>query len=164
MAKGVIDIEFILAVVVFLSAITFVSYVIIGNVPALHRESLSEDLRSRAYQVSQLLLFDQGEPADWDTNPLSVQRLGLSTGEAYTISSAKITALATVCGDYNNLKSLLSQDFTKDVKISVVDAAGTSLLDCGPAVNTTIIPEFPVVRYAVLQDGTTIVRLLVSVI
>ena len=159
--KGIIDIEFILSIVVFLSVIIFVSFVISGNIPVFHRESLSEDARARAYQVSQLIIFDEGYPENWE--PANVERIGLSTGEAYRISTTKINNLAAVCTDYNRLRLLLSQDLSSDIKISIVDSSGQSLLNCGPAVNTTIIPEFPVTRYAVLENNKTI-RILVSII
>lgn len=159
-SKGIIDIEFILSIVVFLSVIVFVSFVLIGNIPVFHRESLNEDLRARAYQVSQLIVFDEGYPENWD--PTNVQRIGLSTGEAYRVSAIKISNLAAVCTNYNKLKSLLSQGFGNDVKLSIVNSTGQLLLNCGPPVSTTIISEFPITRYAVLENNV-IVKILVSI-
>jgi hypothetical protein len=159
--KGIIDIEFILSIVVFLSVVAFVSFVIIGNVPVFHRESVNEGLRARAYEVSQLILFDQGYPLDW--TPSNVQRVGLSTDEAYKISTTKIGNFAALCADYSRMRPLLGQDFRNDVKVSIVDLSGQSLLSCGPAVNTSIVPEFPLTRYAVLENNA-IVRISVSVI
>ncbi len=162
--KGVIDIEFILSVFVFLGVVVFVTFVIIGNIPVFHREALNENLRARAYQASQLLVFDEGEPSNWDTS--NVRRIGLqvSTGDAYRISRTKITNLATLCNDYDRLRSLLVQDVRHDVRINITGSSGQPLLDCGPPVRATLVPEFPITRYAVLDDGTnTIVMISVSI-
>ena len=164
--KGVLDIDFILSVFVFLSVIVFVTSVIIGNIPVFHRESLNENLRARSYQISELLLFDQGEPPDWSPvvgDPNEVKRIGLSTGDAYEISRVKIDNLEIICSDYSRLRTLLIQDLRNELKVSISDASGNVLLDCGPAVSATILPEFPVTRYGVLEDNT-IVKILVSVV
>jgi hypothetical protein len=160
--KGVVDIEFILSVVVFLSTISFVSFLIIGNIPLLHGNAASEDLRSRAYQVSQILLTDRGEPVNWDPN--TVTRIGLTNGEGYVLNTTKIVNLQTLCtGSYTTVKSLLGQDYRTDFHISVKDSGNQTLLYCGPPVLSLLRPEFRIVRVAVLND-TRIVSLEVGVL
>lgn len=161
--RGILDIEFVLSITLFLSVIVFVSFVITGNIPVFHGESVNEDLRARSYQISQLLMFDQGQPANW--NPSNVQRIGLSTGTAYNLSSTKVSNLASLCSGvsgYNNVRSLLSLDTRNDVRISIVDEAGAARVNCSRS-RTTIFSEFPIVRFGVLDTGQ-LVRLTVSVI
>lgn len=106
-------------------------------------------------------MFDEGSPPDWHLNPGGAQRVGLSSGGPYRILAAKVAGLAALCSNYNGLKSLLSLDFRNDVKISIVSSSGSTLLNCGPSVATTIIPEFPITRYALLETNE-IVRISVS--
>jgi hypothetical protein len=155
--KGIVDIEFILSVIVFLSTITFVTFIIISNIPVFHGEAASEDLRARSYQISELLFFDQGYPADWI--PANALRLGLSAGERYTLSETKIANLDTLCqNDYNRVKSLLGQDYRTNILIEI-NYSGSSAV-CG--LPTAIRPESKITRFATLSDGR-IVRMVVGV-
>ncbi|MCX6815516.1 MAG: hypothetical protein NT120_01520 [Candidatus Aenigmarchaeota archaeon] len=160
--KGIIDIEFILSVVVFLSTISFVAMLIINNIPVFHGDSVSEDLRARAYQISQVLIFDKGAPEYWTVG--NVLRVGLSNGTKQTMNTTKIANLASLCSSsYENTKSLLGQDYRTDIKIKIIDAANQTLLDCKPQVISLIRPEFQIIRFANLDDKR-IVRIAVSVL
>jgi len=160
--KGTLDIEFILAIIVFLSTISFVTFVILSNIPVFHGESISEDLRARAYEISQLIIFDQGYPSDW--NPSNVLRIGLSNGTGYVIDTIKVENLKSLCAsDYARTKSLLGQEFRRDIKINIVDGMNTTILDCKPPVTSLVRQEFQISRFVTLND-TRIVRLAVSVL
>ncbi len=159
--KGVVDIEFLLSVVVFISTVVFVSFIIITNIPLFHKEAESEDLRARTYEISQFLMFEKGVPDDWGV--ANVKTIGLSTGERYMLSIEKITNMNTLCtNDYKTVKTLLGQDYRTDVKITITDPYGTKLLECRPASVTRTRPESRITRYAVLQDKR-IVRIDISV-
>jgi hypothetical protein len=71
-----------------------------------------EDLRSKAYQLSEILVNDPGEPENWDTAG-SIKRIGLND-ETYNknnlISLGKVTALESRCGNYDEVKNLLGLD------------------------------------------------------
>ena len=150
--KGIIDIEYILAVAVFLTTISFVTLVIMSNVPLFHKEAVSEDLRSRAYEVSQLLLFDKGYPSGW--NIADVERLGLSKGERYNISLSSVLLLENLCGtDYIKTKALLGQDYRNDLTIEITDSDNNILVSCAPPVITSVRPKFQITRFAMLDDG-----------
>ena len=60
--KGIAELEFIISVFVFITTISFVTFLIINNIPILHGLSASESLKSKSYQYSELLLFDEGVP------------------------------------------------------------------------------------------------------
>ena len=158
--KGVTDVEFVLAVIVFLGIITFVTFTIISKIPLLRSQSSNEDLQSKTYEISQLLLMDQGEPTGWNSG--NVKRIGLSAGEKYVLSGGKINSLAGMCAaSYESVRNLLGQNKT-DVRISITDSYDTDILECGPRRLRTSRPEFQITRFATLQNGT-IVRMIVSV-
>lgn len=159
--KGIIDIEYLLAIAVFLTTISFVTIIIMSNVPLFHREAVSEDLRARAYQISELLLFDRGDPVNWDQ--VNVNRIGLSTGTRYKLSSLNIVALKELCtANYQRVKNLLGQDYRTDVLIEVTDQDDNLLARCMPASVTTVRPNFQITRFAALDNGK-IAKLTVSV-
>jgi len=159
--KGVADIEFTLSVIVFLSIITFVTFVIISNIPLLRSESYNNDLRARAYEISQLLMFDTGEPANW-TNA-TVKRLGLSSGERYSVSMDKANNLSALCsapGGYQAVKSLLGQNLT-DVRINIT-APGANV-QCGPQITRTSRTEFSITRIGMINATNATMTMAVSI-
>lgn len=161
MKKGVADIEFTLSVIVFLSIITFVTFVIISNIPLLRSESYNNDLRSRAYEVSQLMMFDTGEPANW-TNA-TVKRIGFSAGERYSISIDKINNFSALCSapsGYQSVKAMLGQNFT-DIRVNIT-APGVNV-QCGSQVTKTSRTEFAITRFGVINSTNATMMLSVNV-
>ncbi|MBI4171089.1 MAG: hypothetical protein HY514_05295 [Candidatus Aenigmarchaeota archaeon] len=154
--KGTLDIEFIISVLVFMTTITIVSISIINNFPKLHQEIFSQDLKAKSFQISELLMFDRGEPTNWDTLPVtSVKRLGLSNGTKYDISPEKVSALQGYCtaGNYAGVKDLLGLDFRNDVSIEVRDIdLGTVVLDCRPAAVSEIRAQATITRFVLMAN------------
>lgn len=159
--KGVVDVEFVLAIIVFLSIVVFVSFSIISHVPTLRSAAYTEDLKARAYHVSQFLVFEEGEPRNW--NSINVLRIGLSNGTNYVLNSTKISETQTLCqNNYPKLKELTGQNLT-DVTITITDPDSNVLLSCGPTIFRTSRPEFQITRFAVLES-TTPVSIIVSIL
>lgn len=101
--KGITNIEFVLALFVFLSTISFISITVIGKVPSLQQTSLQDAMKLRAYSVSNILLFDN-----------------LSSDEYYIVDRSKINSL-----DCDNL----AEDFT-DLVLTITEVDGTSVYYC----------------------------------
>ena len=121
--KGVVNIEFILSVVVFLTATVFISITVINVIPSIESESARNNMKMRAYQISNILLFDSGYPEDWNSG--NAERIGLSGG-MYEIDKSKVASLQEICkSDYENLSSL----FGSDLNIEIT-ADGNSILSC----------------------------------
>ena len=96
--KGMAEIEFILSVFVFITTVSFVTSIVISNMPLFHSTSTSDTLKAKSWQYSEMLLLDEGDPANWQTLPFDeVNRIGLSTGKRYVIDQDKITKLAAFC-------------------------------------------------------------------
>ncbi len=169
--KGVLDIEFMISIMVFLTAIAFVSFSLVNNIPKLHQESLSQDIKSKAFQISELLMFDQGWPTNWNTllpdQDGQVNRLGLSGGNRYFLDSEKVTKLNTYCtipGKYDKIKDLLGLDFRNEVSIEIHDTDLIVKMDCKPPVTSQVRPKATITRIAIDSATNKILIMTVSVL
>jgi len=155
--KGQVTIEFIISVSVFIGVVVFLAFNIINSITPLHESAVNEIKRSQAYQASELLLFDTGEPKNWDKD--NVIRLGLSTGEPYKISSEKLQKLNETCNDYDKLKNLLSIGNRSYIAIVVSDMDGNIIVNC----KKDLKPVFSIERFGVLENNK-IVRIYVGIL
>ena len=136
--KGIINIEFVISLMVFLSTVTFVSIMIINNLPILRYESLSNDMRSEAYQISNILLMN------------------FSSQEPYVLDINKINQMKTdYCSNYETFRNL----FSKDIILEMEQLDGTELLSCKPSVETLLKPEFTLNRFATVNNKIVIMSL-----
>jgi hypothetical protein len=154
--KAVVNIEFIIAVFVFLVTLSFILITIGGNLAPLHRDVGAGDLRSKAHQISQILLFDEGDPKNWDGG--DVNRVGLSTGEKHMVSRAKISRLAQLCQSEGFLQDMLLGNRNVEIEINITDESGGTIASCGGIAN----PEFYIQRFAV-TDAMEIIGIEVAV-
>ncbi len=153
--RGITNIEFLVAVFVFLTTITFIAFSIIGNIPLLHGRASADNIRSVTYQFSEQLVFDKGLKESDGTDAwtaIDVARVGLSKGTRYNISRFKIDELGKLCASpagYQRFSQLLGGDFdiSVDVKFN-----GTSVNLCKPAVSSTVRNEFSIQR-AIVEDN-----------
>jgi hypothetical protein len=163
--KGILDIEFILSVVVFLGAVAFAIFMIALNViPTVHIYSETEDMRSRVYQISEILLFSEGNPKNWDET--NVNSIGLSSSEYYILDAKKIFNLSNLCRyNYQRVRELLGMEYSMDIMINMSYSDGTSLSLCRQRF-TKVRPEYAISRLAVLNDSgsLSVVKIGVSLI
>lgn len=158
--KGQFTIEFIVAVVVFLAlmvySLTFVTYI----VPNFQSEHQSNLLKSKAYQISELLLFDSGL---WDGTKFV--RVGLAS-DYYMLNYTKMNWLNSECAshyeDYllpslglkgNKVINGIVVPMNYYIKIVISNSTKT-IVNCGPDVkylynDTTTVN---IVRYAVDEN------------
>lgn len=158
--EGIVDIEFFLSIVVFVVVISFVSMMIVGNMPLLRSSSVSNDLRSRAYQASYQLVFykglnEDGTSTEWDAGDVS--QLGLAKNR-YRLDMAKINELYSLCSsNYSRFRELLAQDFRRVVILNI--STPTASWQCSPSVVTRINPEFRVIHLAELNGESATITL-----
>ncbi|MDI6721618.1 MAG: hypothetical protein QMD85_04460 [Candidatus Aenigmarchaeota archaeon] len=163
MNKGQINFEFMLSVLVFLSITGFLTIQIINNVSAMRRALLLEDMKSSAYQISNILVFDKGYPEDWDEN--SVERIGLASG-FYNLSDEKISSLKRLCESENGYKKFLSViglGISKDVYLNISTNLGDTLALCAPPVVSTIRSTVHISRTS-FAEGSGVVKIDLRVI
>ena len=169
--KAVADIEFIISVLVFLTTISFITFMIVSRVSSLQADSISNNLKADSYEVSQLLLFDRGMDNtgsfDWwqRASINDVTKLGLSTGIPYALDLNKISKLNSFCNPmtvatYDRLKALLGQDIQNDVIITI--NTSTVILDCRPLGDIVSRPKFMTKRVGVVNNAIAVME--VSVI
>lgn len=160
-SKGIVQIEFIMAVFVFLGSISFTTLAIGREFFSIREASISDTSKLRDAAISQILMFDKGFPDGWDALPIeNVRRLGLSSDSKFVLNLNKVNRLQTLCNranpdyskNYNKIKELLG--ITGDIILVVEATDGTQFLNCRPAVETLQRPEFPVVAYAVIFQGS----------
>lgn len=153
--KGVLDIEFMLSIFIFLTVLSFVTLTVINNIPKLHQEVLSQDLKNKAYQVSEMLILDEGSPKNWSGGIDNVKRIGLASGKKYLINNSKIQTLQSYCSNnqanYEKIKYKLGLDFRNDVSIEMTDYVNK--IDCKPPVISTRRTKAVITRIGV--DDTT---------
>lgn len=158
--KGLEEIEFIISVFVFITSLSFATILIVNNIPLFHGTAASETLKSKSWQHSEMLLFDEGYPMDWETRPLSeIKRVGFSTGRRYFLDTDKLTRLNALCMSqgYNTTKGLLGLDPRNDiiVEASYMDDSpviGLSKTICKPSVVTQLRPQFQTVRIGLIDS------------
>ncbi len=135
--KGQLNLEFMISISIFIIVISYVTINSISTLPDLHQQTKSNSLRTKIYQMSELLLFDS--------------RIGLSTGEPYTLDQAKINSLQSLCSDYQAFKDKFSVDHTMDIQLNIMQN-GASVLDCHPEIVSGMRSEFSLKRFGIL-DG-----------
>jgi len=139
--KAQIGIEHFIALILFVGFVSYIFLQVLKFTPAYLGELRNEETRSEAYQVSELLVNDAGQPSNWVLS--NVQRLGLSD-EAYNrtnmLSSRKINLIGGAGGcvaGYSNVQKWIGT--THQFSLVVKDITSNSvLINCQPL---TVIPK-----------------------
>jgi len=78
--KGQLTIQYLASFIFFIGLIIYIYFAYSANLPAFVEEVRKEDVRSKAFQLSEILLNDPGEPIDWNktTQINEIRRIGFS--------------------------------------------------------------------------------------
>ncbi len=100
--KAQFSLEYYISLLTFVIFVTYLLFQIQVLTPAHLREIKTQTLRLEAFQVSELLLNDGGEPSDWHLQPdANIKRIGLSSLSSQNLLSvAKVAALDSKCKNY----------------------------------------------------------------
>ncbi len=170
--KGIVDIEFVISILVFLTVLTFVTYSVIAMIPRLHQVSFNQDIKSKAFQLSELMMFDEGEPKDWGTNAAvttidDIERMGFSSGRDYSLDTNKISKFNAFCnapGNYAKMKDLLGLDYTNDVLVDIKIIGGATVASCHPVAVSNVRARTTLVRLGLdSANPSTVYEMTVSV-
>ncbi|MFC2142776.1 hypothetical protein ACFLQN_00045 [Candidatus Aenigmatarchaeota archaeon] len=145
--KGITNFEFVLALFVFLSTVSFVAITIINKVPNIHMDAVGDEIKTSSYYISQMLMFDEGLPVDWETlpDPENIQRFGFSSGNYYEIDTNKLAAFQALCLTETGRTKIIEELGYMIINISETD--GTTRLYCD--VGSPIL-DFNLQRHAFL--------------
>jgi hypothetical protein len=162
--KGVLDIEFVLSIFLFLGSISFITILIGRESLALQNSLISENLKSESYQISEILMFDKGSPANWGDPGVTIndiKRLGIFSSD-YVLNSTKLAKLQSLCiSDYNSVNEIITD---LNINITVKNIDGTVIYRCEPQIETLRRPKFITQRVGTLDSTGEIVRLSVTLI
>ena len=161
--KGQLSIGFYASLVIFLGFLSYVTFQLFQIVPTATSTLKTETTQIEAYQISELLVNDGGDPIDWHTKALSeIKRIGLlDSGQNKTnlLSSSKILQLKTICtGNFSNIKTLL--DIQNEASITFVNPITSDKWNCKSTSSEK--PSFNITRI-VSSDGTSFGEITVQV-
>ncbi|MFN6992552.1 MAG: hypothetical protein ACK4MM_07535 [Fervidobacterium sp.] len=159
--KAQLSIEYLVAFSLFISLIGYIYLQYTRNIPYFVEEVKKEDIRATAFQISELLINDYGEPENWDTLAIDqIKRIGLSDNVARQgnfISKNKIDRLKNECTQFSNIQKWTG--FNKPFSILVFeinqnDGSRTPLItDCRSPQTVIEALNATVKRYAAYSDG-----------
>ena len=140
--KAQVTIEFIISIVIFLITVSYVSFIIINIMPSYHNIAYNEIVKSKTYQISEFLMFEN-----------------LSSGEFYKLDDKKISLLNSMCEtNYEEFKKGLGLN-SSDVIIRV-ESFDKIITECGSYSQAR--PYFFLHRIA-LNSSNDILKLTVGV-
>ena len=92
--KGQITVEYLISFVIFIGLIAYTYLSYSANIPRFTEDVRKETIRSEAYQISEILINNPGEPVNWQS--ANIKRIGLLDerfNKTNLISEAKIDKL-----------------------------------------------------------------------
>lgn len=134
--KGQFSFEQIISLVIFISFVFYIFYIVFLQVPTYRGEMRNEELRSEAYQISELLINDPGYPVNW-YNSVPV-RIGLSDekeNKTNYVSTNKLDKLNNICHPpnfegYETVRTAIDTDHQFSINITGIGCSIT--VDCEP--------------------------------
>ena len=171
--KGQLSLDFYIALIIFLGFLAYLAFQLFQTVPEASENVREESIRIEAYQISELLVNDGGDPNDWyDTvkypNIADFNRIGLSNSIkdiTNYLSRQKIDRLEKICvtdGNYQAVKDKL--DVQNEMSITFVEhtlPTDTTWI-CKSSTLTNKKTAFNVSR-TVSVDGTAFAEIIVEV-
>lgn len=113
--KSQAGLEFYAAILIFVLSVTYIFIQIIMVMPKGIEEIRRQTLMSEAFQISEILIKDFGEPANWYSDLSTAKRIGLAN-ESFTqvgiISYQKAIVANNTCNsNYDLFKRLLGINY-----------------------------------------------------
>jgi len=120
-----IGFEQVFSLFLFVFSVTYLIYQLLSYYPSYIGEMRRESIFSEAYQISEILVNDYGDPPYWYLLPLDqidqIKRIGLlneSVGKSNVLSLIKISKANEICSlNYQKFKQLL--DLKNDISFVV---------------------------------------------
>jgi len=144
--KGQLTIQYLASFIFFIGLIVYIYFAYSTNLPAFVEEARKEDVRSKAFQLSEVLVNDPGKPLNWDEVPLPEnERLGLAdenSNKTNLISLKKVKKLDDLCVnfDFELIQKLLALDKPFSIHIfNISQDSGKRNQLMAPCVS----PDFP---------------------
>ena len=128
--KSQVPVDFLISLTIFIIVLFLVSFTLVQNFIELNIERERETLFLLGFGISELLLYDEGYPSNWN-NIYATQRIGFAQ-DYYKLSREKVLAINNCDYDmYNKIKSLLSVPAEMDIEILVSKINDEIVSHCG---------------------------------
>ncbi len=153
--KAQISVEYFISLILFIGFIAYIFFQVLRFTPVYLTEIKNEEIRSEVYQISELLVNDHGEPANWDLG--TINRLGLSDetqNKTNLLSRRKINLIESRCsaGGYSDIKTWIGTEH--DFTIILTDLSTSSILiNCKPDTFITRTINATVRRVVAFDSG-----------
>jgi len=137
--KGQLTIQYLASFIFFIGLIVYIYFAYSTNLPAFVEEVRKEDVRSKAFQLSEILLNDPGHPSNWGPG-IPPDRIGLSdenSNKTNLISLDKVKELDSLCSNFGDVQKKLALD--KPFSIYIFNISQTTgkreatLIACAPS-------------------------------
>lgn len=164
--KAQLTFQYLISFIAFIGLIIYIYISYSANIPAYIQTVKKEATRSKAYQLSELLINDPGEPVDWyQLSADNIKRIGLSDeslNRQNLISSKKIDKLNNnfICSteaSYNLLRKKLGledKDFSIIISMIENDGSRNPLYDCIPSI--TAERTIKITRIVTINDTNSV--------
>ena len=152
-------VEFITALTIFIASVTYISFQISTFIPKYLNEVKAERVRSEAFQLSELLINDPGDPANWYAfNFNNVIRLGLSDereNKTNFLSQNKISKFNEFCSNYLEVKKKLGLDYDFYLILKDGETGEEKINCCASKIDCSILDQ----TLGLTQTRATITRI-----
>ncbi len=148
MSKGQFAVDYYIAIIVFILFAAYILFELAKVLPSFVDEMETQRIRAESYQISELLINDEGSISNWETLSQDdvkriVFRLGLSDEDrkkTNAVSLEKLQAFESLCasnGGYDFIRSTMKMDYLNyHFSVMVVDRTnGNILVNCFPSEN-----------------------------
>jgi|YelNatPaOPRAMG01_1025707.scaffolds.fasta_scaffold64325_2 hypothetical protein len=164
--KAQVSFEYYFSLVLFVMLAMYVVFQTISVTSVYRAEVRNRLIKAEAYQISELLVNDLGEPINWDISS-EVKRIGLSDesmNKTNLLSTAKIRSFNNSCStNYQLVASQLGITEDYQFEVFVTDLTSNTLLaSCSPPTRISRGKVAEVTRIAALDSGSY-VRIIVMV-
>lgn len=171
--KAQLTLEYMVSLTLFIGIVIYIYFSYSATIPNFMEEVFKEDARAKAYQLSEILVNDHGEPIDWDDDvkwlKKQINRTGLSDenfNKTNLISNAKVNRLkdptegfnCTNSGNYTELKNLFALDREFSIIIFEIEDDGNRnlLFSCFPPFDLKTPIQAKVTRITAYTDGSDV--------
>jgi len=152
--KGQLPLDYVIALLLF---IVFIGFIFIQSrtyTPTYLRELRLQKWRAEAYQISEMIINDQGEPSNWESSQ-DVKRIGFASNsyQLNNLSMAKIRKFNTICKGFNGYANATSLIATENDFALIIRNETTVLVNCtSPNAPKALAAE--IVRIVYFDDRT----------
>jgi len=153
-SKGMFNVEYLTVLTLFIIFSTYFTFRMMEQKPAYVAEVQREIFRAESYRLSEMLVDDAGEPANWQTLAEGgIKRIGLSDESKNVtnlVSEAKLLKMEQMCGaDYAAVKRLVGGQH--DFSLVRIDSSGVLETVCWPGATGDV--KASITRFVAFSTG-----------